>query len=178
MRQKWLFIFFYFACALAYSQDTVQDTSAYYPSPLPFPNKDYPTKIDSSLFFSPQLFSPIIGVGPGILTFFGDLAPKASRFGYHLTISEYVKPYLLISARAMFGKLGANENSPRYANFRSTIRSGGINVSYNFDHFLPKQRKWQMSPFLPGQLHNLMRFQCFWNSPCRKWTALTIFSKK
>jgi cell division protein FtsN len=46
----------------------------------------------------------------------------------------------------MFGTLGANERGPRYVNFQSTIRSGGLNLTYNFDNLLPKKRK--IDPFI------------------------------
>lgn len=95
---------------------------------------------------------PSLGIGPGILTFYGDvadkwtLAPSLSRLGYHVSVSEYVSKSLMISARAMFGTLGANERGPRYVNFESSIRLGAVNLTYNFDNFLPKKRR--ISPFI------------------------------
>ncbi|MBI4947167.1 MAG: SPOR domain-containing protein [Bacteroidetes bacterium] len=159
MKWKRFYIFFFltFLAVLgiakpSIAQETANPSKPYYPYPLPFPNTGYPLKIDSSSFFHPRLMQPIIGFGPSILTFYGDvsnkssLAPSLSNLGYHLTVSEYIKPYLLFSARAMFGKLRANEQDPRYANFQSSIRSGGLNVSYNFDNFLPKKR--MIDPFI------------------------------
>ena len=157
MRLKAHYIFFFFsffaildATHVLFAQDTANPAKPYYLFPLPFPNPDYPTKIDSSNLFHPRLMQPIIGIGPGILTFYGDISDKftfaPSRLSYHLTVSEYLTPYLSISARAMFGTLGANESGPRFANFQSTIRSGGINFSYNFDNFLPKKR--MIDPFI------------------------------
>ncbi|HEY4800458.1 MAG TPA: hypothetical protein VII99_15365, partial [Bacteroidia bacterium] len=73
---------------------------------------------------------PILGIGPGILTFYGDvadkysLAPSTGRMSYHLSVSEYLNRSFLLSARALVGKMSGSESGPRYANFQSTIRSG------------------------------------------------------
>jgi len=157
MTNRYFIIFFlsvlvaFCGVEILHAQDTAKFEKPYYPYPLPLTNT-YPQKIDSSIFFHPRMMQPIIGFGPGILTFYGDvsdkftLAPSLSRLGYHLTVSEHLKPYLLLSIRAMFGTLGANERGPRYNNFQSTIRSGGMNLSYNFDNFLPKKRL--IDPFI------------------------------
>lgn len=95
---------------------------------------------------------PTLGFGSGILTFYGDmgdkrtLAPSLSRLGYHISLSEYLTRSLMVSARAMFGTLSANERGPRFTNFQSSIRSGGLNLTYNFDNFLPAKRR--IDPFI------------------------------
>lgn len=148
MNRNWITLLFLFNSILAFSQQL--DT--YYSTPKPFPDGVYPKKIDSSGYFNPKLMAPIIGAGPGVLTFYGDiqdksfLTPSLTRLGYHLSISEYISRSLMISARAMFGVLGGNENSPRYMNFESSIRSGGLHLTYNFDNFLPIKRK--IDPFV------------------------------
>src|SRR3990172_6761235 len=154
MRRIGIFIFFSSSILIGLAQDTTKPAEeAYYPYPLPFPEKDrYGETIDSSAFVHPKLMQPAIGIGPGILTFYGDvadkwtLAPSMSRLGYHISVSEYISKSLMISARAMFGTLGANERGPRYVNFESSIRLGGLNLLYNFDTFLPKKRR--ISPFI------------------------------
>ncbi len=134
-----------------------QDTAAFfhksfYPYSKPFTSGYFTDYIDSAELFNPPLFNPFIGIGPSILTFYGDVTDKKfipsvkNKIGFNISASEYVKKYLFISARAMFGTVGATENGPRFANFVSKIRSGGINVSYNFDHFLPSKRR--LEPFV------------------------------
>ena len=47
----------------------------------------------------------------------------------------------------MFGKLGANEYSlNRNENFQSEIRSGGLNLLYDFGNFIPDYYK--VRPFI------------------------------
>ncbi|MGZ4055716.1 MAG: SPOR domain-containing protein, partial [Bacteroidia bacterium] len=76
-------------------------------------------------------------------------APMLSRIGYDLNVSQRLNDYLQFNFYALFGKLGANErNAPnnRNLNFESQIRVGGINLLYNFDNFLPKNR--DASPYI------------------------------
>lgn len=154
MKRCFLILIYYTLYLIpAFAQDTTKVApETYYPYPKPFPPNDRPAHIDSSGFVNPKLMQPAIGIGPGILTFYGDvadkwtLAPSLSRLGYHVSVSEYISKQLMISARAMFGTLGANERGPRYVNFESSIRLGAVNLTYNFDNFLPKKRR--ISPFI------------------------------
>ena len=102
-----------------------------------------------------SIFKPSIGLGTGMLSFYGDLytshfqPPMLSRIGYELTVSQKFTDYLMFNFYALYGKLGADErNGPnnRNLNFESQIRAGGINLLYNFDNFLPKKR--DASPFI------------------------------
>ncbi|MBI3500160.1 MAG: SPOR domain-containing protein [Bacteroidetes bacterium] len=150
------FLLFSF-CLLLFVSSFAQDTAKsvpetyHYPYPHPFPEKEK-KNIDSSKFFMPKLAQPTLGFGPGILTFYGDvgdkhtLAPSLSRLGYHVTFSEQVSRSLTVGARAMFGTLSANERGPRFANFQSSIRMGGLHLEYNFDNFLKKKRS--ADPFI------------------------------
>jgi hypothetical protein len=101
------------------------------------------------------IFKPTIGLGTGMLSFYGDIydkhfqPPMMSRIGYELTVSQYFKKYLQFNFYVLFGKLGADERNAannRNLNFESTIRVGGINLLYNFDNFLPKNRT--ASPYI------------------------------
>lgn len=146
------FIVFFLVSFVSFAQDTTKPADPpYYPYPKPFPEKDRALAVDSSGFFNPRLMQPTLGAGPAILTFFGDVrdaksVPSISRIGYNLSVSEYLSRSVLLSARAMFGTLGANENSARNVNFESSIRSGGLQFSYNFDNFLPMKRR--IDPFV------------------------------
>ena len=150
--KRGLFILFIFSSLCSFAQDTIKPSNKpYYPHPKPFPPSNPPEDPDSSGFVNPKLMHPILGAGPGILTFFGDIRdnksiPSISRIGYNLSVSEYLSRSVLFSARAMFGTLGASENSTRNVNFESTIRSGGLHFAYNFDNFLPIKRR--IDPFV------------------------------
>ena len=150
--KRGLFFIFLFSSLLALSQDSTKSIpKGYSRYHHPYPPDGNSGDNDSSGFFNPKLMQPMLGIGPGVLTFFGDVSgkstvPSISRIGYNISVSEYLSRCLLFSARAMFGTLGANENTPRHANFESNIRAGGLNLSYNFDNFLPKKRR--IDPFV------------------------------
>ncbi|TAL58882.1 MAG: hypothetical protein EPN85_10495, partial [Bacteroidetes bacterium] len=147
-----LIILLFFISLFSFAQDTTAPADTpYYPLPKPFPSENPPQDPDSSGYFNPKLMNPVVGIGPGILTFYGDVRdnksiPSISRVGYNLSVSEHLSRSLLFSARALFGDLGGSENSARNVNFESSIRSGGLHLSYNFDNFLPKKRK--VDPFV------------------------------
>ena len=101
------------------------------------------------------VFKPAIGLGTGMFSFYGDLyekhfqAPMVSRIGYDLNVSQRFTNYLQFNFYVLFGKLGANERytpNNRNLNFESQIRVGGLNLTYNFDNFLPKNR--DASPYI------------------------------
>lgn len=93
------------------------------------------------------VFKPRLGLGAGMFTFYGDVTndqktnnPISSRLGYELRVSQYVTNYLDVNFHVLFGKIGANEkNIDRNLNFESTVRMGGINLSYNFANFLKEE---------------------------------------
>lgn len=96
-----------------------------------------------------DISKPTIGVGTGMLSFYGDLYkngfqnPSVGRVAYDLQISQYIHPSFQLSLYTLFGKIGANERLPdnkRNLNFESQIRMGGLSLLYNFDHLLPKNR--------------------------------------
>ncbi len=96
---------------------------------------------------------PIIGLGIGMFSFYGELSnkkfanPMLSRVAYELSISEDLNDYFNLRFYTLFGKLGANERGiDRNLNFESSIRLGGINLTYNFDQLLPKNRI--ISPYI------------------------------
>jgi hypothetical protein len=156
-RKGWIaFLALLVSFLFSYSQTAPDSGSVpqpYYLPPKPFPAPPYPaSEPDSSQYAKIRIMSPIIGAGPGVLTFYGDvndrwaLAPSLSRMGYHLTASQYLSRSVAVNFSALYGKLSANEHGPRYLNFESTIRSAGINVMYNFDNLLPMKRR--IDPFI------------------------------
>lgn len=92
--------------------------------------------------------SAYIGLGAGSLVFLGDVSnqnkgfsPSVGKLGYHITLSNPLTEYLNGGLEAMFGTVSANERGlNRNLNFRSEVRSGGVFVAYNFDHFLNEDR--------------------------------------
>ena len=103
-------------------------------------NRDAPTEL---------IITPTIGLGTGMFSFYGDLynkhfqAPMVSRLAFDLAVSQPIKDYLQLNLYVLFGKLGANERfapNNRNLNFESQIRAGGLNLEYNFNHFLPQKR--------------------------------------
>ncbi|MDQ3193120.1 MAG: hypothetical protein M3Q58_16170 [Bacteroidota bacterium] len=99
------------------------------------------------------IFKPTAGLGIGILSYFGDIGsasfknPMTSRIGYQFLASTRLNSFIDLNFHALFGKIEANERSvERNLNFQSEIRTGGISISYNFHHILPKHRK--LDPFI------------------------------
>ena len=149
-------LFFVLLCSFTYAQNDkkiVADTSKAAPS-----NKTS-FAVDSDSTDTPAsnelVITPTVGLGTGMLSFYGDIytkhfqPPMVSRMAYELTVSQKIQDYLAFNFYAMFGKLGADERytaSNRNLNFESQIRAGGINLEYNFDNFLPKDRT--ASPYI------------------------------
>lgn len=100
-----------------------------------------------------NLPKPIIGLGIGMFSFYGELTdkkfanPMVSRVAYELSVSEDLNDYFNMRFYTLFGKLGANERGvDRNLNFESSIRLGGVNMTYNFGNFLKKERI--ISPYI------------------------------
>ncbi|MBK9283187.1 MAG: hypothetical protein IPM51_02600 [Sphingobacteriaceae bacterium] len=96
---------------------------------------------------------PKIGLGFGRLAFYGDLydkrfqSPLTARMAYDLNVSQRLTRYLQLNFNVMFGKLGANEyKNNRQENFQSEIRSGGVNLLYDFGNFMPD--RYKLRPFI------------------------------
>ncbi|HAQ69807.1 MAG TPA: hypothetical protein DCR48_02415 [Flavobacteriales bacterium] len=91
---------------------------------------------------------PKISAGVGMMNYQGDLVSNRSYFNpfqnklsFHVQVSQPVFDYLDVNFFMLFGKLGADERTlVRNLNFESQITAGGISASYNFDHFLKKDR--------------------------------------
>lgn len=101
----------------------------------------------------PFILKPIIGLGTGMFSFYGDLYrknfvnPQVSRIGYDLSVTQKLNSSLNMSFYVLFGKLGANERQPtRNLNFESQIRVGGVHLEYTFDNFLNPGRN--ISPYI------------------------------
>ncbi|MBI3509128.1 MAG: hypothetical protein HY064_00575 [Bacteroidetes bacterium] len=91
----------------------------------------------------PLVFNPTIGVGTGLMSYYGDLyskhlvSPSVSRVGYQVIIQQAITPCLRFGFYSIFGKLGANEHLIyRNLNFESQIRMGGVELEYDFSNFI------------------------------------------
>ena len=91
---------------------------------------------------------PQFGLGVGTFTFIGDVGSNNEGFGYTVSdfayrarISHQLYDFLDASLHFTMGRLTGNERrTDRNLNFQSEIRGGGLNLAYNFDHFLPEDR--------------------------------------
>ncbi len=91
---------------------------------------------------------PKISVGVGMMNYQGDLVSNRSYFNpfqnkpsFHVQVSQPIFDYLDVNFYMLFGQLAADERTRvRNLNFESQITAGGISASYNFDHFLKKDR--------------------------------------
>ena len=97
---------------------------------------------------------PHLGVGAGTLTFIGDVGENNQGFGF--TVSDFayrarltypIYDFLDASFQFTLGRLTGNERTiDRNLNFQSEVRGGGLNLMYNFNHFLPQNRT--VSPYV------------------------------
>ena len=91
---------------------------------------------------------PRLSIGGGMMNYQGDLVASRSYFNpfqnklsMHVMVSQPITSFLDLNFYMLYGKLGADERTlVRNLNFESQITAGGVSASYNFDHFLPKDR--------------------------------------
>ncbi len=111
-----------------------------------FMQNDISEEDTSSIEFSD--FKPKIALGFGKLGFNGDLYSKhfqptlQGRPAFNLDISQRLFRFLELDFTVMFGKVAASENLPnRHVNMVSEIRSGGVNLLYDFGNLIPQRYK-------------------------------------
>lgn len=94
-------------------------------------------------------FRPKLGLGIGMLSFYGDLydkhftSPSVSKIALEGNLGHALTDYLDVNIFVLYGKLSANERfaaNNRNLNFESQITAGGVNLQYNFGNFLKKER--------------------------------------
>jgi len=97
-----------------------------------------------------NIFKPTIGLGVGMLSYYGDLYSKhaqsftTARIGYEIMLSQPISKSFHLNFYGLFGKLGANEQlGIRNENFQSEIRMGGIHLMYDFSNFIPEHHKFR-----------------------------------
>jgi hypothetical protein len=98
-------------------------------------------------------FKPKIALGFGKLGYTGDLYSKhfqptlKGRPAISLAISQRLFRFLELEFNVVFGKVGASENLPnRHENMVSEIRSGGVNLMYDFGNLIPQ--RYRVRPYV------------------------------
>lgn len=91
-------------------------------------------------------FRPSIGLGMGMLNYFGDVNSNENhgafhnQFGYTIHVSRKINSSMDLGFSFLTGTIIGNERSiERNLNFKTNIYSGSVYISYNFDHFLPER---------------------------------------
>ncbi|NBC83904.1 MAG: hypothetical protein GVY19_11070 [Bacteroidetes bacterium] len=111
------------------------------------------------------VYKPVISVGSGVLSYYGDIrnnyqTPTSGDLGYLVNVSAYLGDhrYLRGNIYFMLGTLSANqrayENLNENFNFATTINLFGINVDYDFDHFI--SRKKRIHPYVSLGIENIL----------------------
>jgi hypothetical protein len=92
---------------------------------------------------------PKISLGIGTFTFYGDIGTNnkyyhtnVSRIAYDLKVINPLTDYLDMNFYVLFGQVSANERSlTRNYNFQSNITTGGMTLTYHFNHIMPNNFK-------------------------------------
>lgn len=109
---------------------------------------------DTTRVTSNELNRPSIELGLGSLNYFGDIgkldgisSSKKLNWGYHFKVRNSISNSFGLNLFVMFGEVSANERLiDNDANFESKIRMGGLELTYNFNAILPKERL--ITPYL------------------------------
>jgi len=100
------------------------------------------------------LFRPKINIGTGVMTYMGDVGNLngVSRrthlnWGQTVMLRNPINDAFELNVFALFGNITAEERLRNdHYNFRTSVRMGGLSVSYNFSHILPEER--MITPFV------------------------------
>lgn len=101
-----------------------------------------------------EIFRPKIQLGAGVISYFGDVGHLQGisrrnhlNTGFSVMLRNPINDAFEVNVFALFGNITAEERLPTdLYNFRTYLRMGGASLTYNFDHFLPKDRG--ISPFV------------------------------
>jgi hypothetical protein len=94
---------------------------------------------------------PRIGLGMGTYMFMGDIGsyekgyhPGTAQMAFNIAISNEITSFLDMRLYSIFGTVTINEySSDRSLNMRSQVRTGGMNLSYNFEHLISSRSNIQ-----------------------------------
>lgn len=93
-------------------------------------------------------FKPIIAIGVGSFSFFGDVtdyfrSPFNGLTSYRVAISRNIGNFFDIEFNGTFGDVAGNsfDGNPLNApNFKSNLFMGGVSIFYNFNHIFKRKR--------------------------------------
>lgn len=93
-------------------------------------------------------FKPVIGVGAGSFTFYGDIAnylsnPLNGLPSARVSISRNLSKNFDIEFQGTFGSVSSNQydgNPENNMNFQTSMFIGGVSLYYNFNHILKHKR--------------------------------------
>lgn len=98
-------------------------------------------------------FQPILGIGGGFFTYFGDLSPyKAGsritdNLAFDFSISTRTNKYLTLELYFIKGKFTIDEQTDkRNLNFQTNVEVGGLSFSHNLSNFIPE--KFPIRPYI------------------------------
>jgi hypothetical protein len=93
-------------------------------------------------------FQPILGLGVGFLTYFGDLAPFqpgnriTDNLAFDFSISTRTNKYITLELYFLKGKFTVDEQTEtRNLNFQTRVEAGGLSFSHNFMNYIPEESR-------------------------------------
>jgi hypothetical protein len=113
------------------------------------------------------VYKPVVGIGYGLMNFYGEVhnphrSPVTGVPAYKLNMATFLdgKHLFIINFVIIKGSLTGNEHSLssdtlRNWNFKSDIFSMGINVHYDFGHWIKYTKKNFVRPFVSLGIENL-----------------------
>jgi len=98
-------------------------------------------------------FQPILGLGAGFLTYFGDLVTFqagsriSDNLAYDVSISTRTNKFITLELYFLKGKFTVDEQTDtRNLNFQTRVEAGGVSFSHNFMNWIPEQKR--IHPYL------------------------------
>ncbi|HTB05818.1 MAG TPA: hypothetical protein VK806_02610, partial [Bacteroidia bacterium] len=100
---------------------------------------------DTTTHIGDHMLKPIIGIGTGVLAYYGNVKPSNSylqnpligRIGYDLSFAMKMTPVVEFNLYTLFGTVAVDERSPTLNwSFQSEIRGGGFHFLFKI---LPRQ---------------------------------------
>jgi len=147
MRKYLLFIVILISYSSLFSQNndtnTVNPTQESFASPIDTSEFDYFYSEEEEVKY--LNFKPVFGLGVGTISYFGDVKDQyqsitTGQFAYNFSVSKGLSSFLNIDFKFIKGTFSGNEwLDDRNLNFKSDFLSGGVSVSYNFEHLLRKK---------------------------------------
>ena len=90
-------------------------------------------------------YKPILGLGFGTITYFGDVRdvyysnPLVGLKALNFSVAKGLSSAFDIEFRIISGNLTGNQNyKDQHLNFKTSFLSGGVSLTYNFEHLLKK----------------------------------------